>query len=113
MKLVFWGLVAVVLLYAAYSGMIAVSSWIKINNAVDEIVSKDDVAATPSRELRAKVMSAANEAGVPLNEKDVAITNDSGQSVEIEVLWTVPLVIVNGDTVVAVPLAVRRTSARR
>ena len=112
MKLVFWGVVAVALLYAAYSGMIAASAWIKINNAIDEIVSKDDVTTTPSREIKSKVMSAANEAGVPLTEKDVIVTNDSGQSVKIEVQWTVPVVVVNGDPVVAVPLAVRRSSRR-
>ena len=93
--------------------MVAASSWISVNNAVDEIVSKDDVATIPSRELKSKVMSAANEAGVPLTEKDVVITNNAGQSVSVEVLWTVPVEVVNGDAVFGVPLAVRRTSAKR
>ena len=112
MKLIFWGLVAVALLWVAYSGMLAAWSWIAVNNAVDEIVSKDDVATIPSRELKTKVMSAANEAGVPLGEKDVVVTN-MGRGVNIEVLWTVPVVVVNGDAVFAVPLAVRRSSAKR
>jgi hypothetical protein len=110
MKLVFWGLVLVALAYAAYSGMMAISSWIAVNNAIDEIVSKDGVETIPSRELKAKVMSAANEAGVPLGDKDVVVTN-SGRGVNVEVLWTVPVVVVNGDAVFAVPLAVRRNSA--
>jgi hypothetical protein len=112
MRLVFWGVVAVVALYLAYSGMIAVSSWISVNNAVDEIVSTDGVETIPSRELKSKVMSAANAAGVPLADKDVVVTN-AGQGVNIEVLWTVPVVVVNGDAVFAVPLAVRRSSAKR
>jgi hypothetical protein len=112
MRLVFWGVVAVVALYLAYSGMIAVSSWISVNNAVDEIVSADGVETVPSRELKSKVMSAANAAGVPLADKDVSVTN-AGQGVNIEVLWTVPVVVVNGDAVFAVPLAVRRSSAKR
>ena len=66
----------------------------------------------PSRELKSKVMSAANAAGVPLADKDVSVTN-AGQGVNIEVLWTVPVVVVNGDAVFAVPLAVRRSSAKR
>jgi hypothetical protein len=57
-------------------------------------------------------MTAANAAGVPLGEKDVVVTN-MGRGVNIEVLWTVPVVVVNGDAVVAVPLAVRRSSAKR
>ena len=112
MRLVFWGLVAVAGLYLAYSGMVAASSWISVNNAVDEIVSADGVETVPSRELKSKVMSAANAAGVPLADKDVSVTN-AGQGVNIEVLWTVPVVVVNGDAVFAVPLAVRRSSAKR
>ena len=112
MRLVFWGVVAVIALYLSYSGMIAVSSWISVNNAVDEIVSADGVETVPSRELKSKVMSAANAAGVPLADKDVSVTN-AGQGVNIEVLWTVPVVVVNGDAVFAVPLAVRRSSAKR
>ena len=112
MKLVFWGIVAVALAYVAYSGMVAISSWIAVNNAVDAIVSAEGVETIPSRELKGRVMSAANEAGVPLGEKDVVVTN-AGQGVNIEVLWTVPVVVVNGDAVFAVPLAVRRSSARR
>ena len=112
MRLVFWGVVAVAALYLAYSGMVAASSWIAVNNAVDEIVSADGVEAIPSKELKTKVMSAANAAGVPLAEKDVVVVN-RGQGVNIEVLWTVPVVVVNGDAVFAVPLAVRRSSAKR
>ena len=110
MKLVFWGLLAVALLWGAYSGMLAIWSWIAVNNAVDEIVSADGVETIPSRELKVKVLSKANEAGVPLTDKDVVVTNQ-GKGVNIEVLWTVPVIIVNGDAVFAVPLAVRRTSA--
>ena len=112
MKLFFWGVVVVGLCWLAYSGMIAAWSYIAVNNAVDEIVSTDGVETIPSRELKDKVMSAANEAGVPLSDKDVIVTN-AGHGVNIEVIWTVPVVIVNGDAVVAVPLSVRRTSARR
>jgi hypothetical protein len=113
MRLIVWGIVGVALLWLAYCGMLSVWSWIAVNNAVDEIVSKDDVATIPSRELKAKVMTAANEAGVPLADKDVSVTNNGGQSVRVEVVWTVPVVIVNGDAVFAVPLAVRRTGGKR
>jgi hypothetical protein len=113
MRLVFWGVVAVAALYLAYSGMVAASSWIAVNNAVDEIVSADGVETIPSRELKSKVMSAANTAGVPLADKDVVVVNAGQGVVKIEVVWTVPVVVVNGDAVFAVPLAVRRTSAKR
>ena len=112
MKVFFWGLLIAGLAWIAYSGMLAAFSYVAVNNAVDEIVSADGVETVPSRELKSKVMSAANAAGVPLGEKDVVVTN-AGQGVNVEVLWTVPVVVVNGDAVFAVPLAVRRSSAKR
>jgi hypothetical protein len=112
MKIFLWGVLIVVLCYTAYSVMMAAWSYIAVNSAVDEIVSKDGVETIPAKELRSKVMSAANEAGVPLVDKDVVI-NNVDRVVRIEVMWTVPVVVVNGDAVVAVPLAVRRTSTKR
>ena len=109
MKLFVWGVIAVALLYLAYCGMISAWSWIAVNNAVDEIVSREGVESTPSRELKAKVMTATNEAGVPLDERDVIVTPGDGR-VTVEVVWTIPVVVFKGETVVAVPLAVKRTS---
>jgi hypothetical protein len=111
MKVFFWGLVIVALAWIAYSGMLAAFSYVAVNNAVHEIVSRDGVETIPSRELKARVMTAANEAGVPLADKDVRIVN-TDRVVNVEVVWTVPLVVVNGDAVVAVPLAVRRKSGK-
>src|SRR5437762_3053751 len=45
MRLFLWGVLIVVLCYAAYSGMIAFSSWMKVNSAVDDIVSREGVEA--------------------------------------------------------------------
>jgi hypothetical protein len=33
--------------------------------------------------------------------------------VRVEVIWTVPVIIVKGDTVLAIPLSVKRTSSKR
>jgi len=110
MRLIVWGLVVVALAYLGYTGMIATWSWIAVNNAVDEIVSKDGVEAIPSRELKAEVLTAVGKAGVSLVDKDVLVTS-AGEGVKVEVMWTVPVVVMNGDSVFAVPLAVRRTSA--
>lgn len=112
MKILFWGLVVVGLLYGAYSGMIAVWSWIAVNNGVDEILGKEGVEALPSEEIKAKVLAAASESGVPLTEKDVIVTRED-RTVRVEVIWTVPVIIVKGDTVLAIPLSVKRTSSKR
>jgi hypothetical protein len=62
MKVFMWGLVIVGLCYIAYSGMIAAWSWIAVNNAVDEIITKDGIDAVPPGEIKARVMKATSEA---------------------------------------------------
>jgi hypothetical protein len=111
MKLFLWGVVIVALGYTGYSGMLAASSWLKLHTAVDEIVSRDGVEAVPARELKSRVMTAATDMGVPLNERDVIVTNDG--RVTIEVSWTIPVIVAKGEPVFAVPLSVRRSSAGR
>jgi hypothetical protein len=110
MKVILWGLVIVALAYGAYSGMIAAWSWIAVNNAVDEIITKDGIEAVPAVEIKARVMKATNEAGIPLSENDVVVTRDD-RTVRVEAIWTVPVIIVKGESVLAIPLSVKRVSA--
>ncbi|HEU4371696.1 MAG TPA: hypothetical protein VFV05_26030 [Methylomirabilota bacterium] len=109
MRLMFWGLVVVAICYGAYSGMIAVWQWIAVNNAVDEIISREGAEALPPPELKSRVMQATNEAGVPLDERSVTVIRDD-RGVQVEINWTMPVIIVRGDTVLAVPLSVKRGS---
>jgi len=110
MKVIFWGLVIVALCYGAYSGMMAVWSWIAVNNAVDEIISKQGVETIPAAELKTKVLTASSEAGVALDERAVNITRQD-KAVQIEVVWTIPVIVMKSEPVLAIPLAVRRRSA--
>jgi hypothetical protein len=109
MRLFFWGLVVVAFCYLAYSGMIAAWSWIAVNNAVDEIISKPGIEAVPEHEVKRRVMTATNEAGVPLSERDVVVTREA-RGVKVEIIWSIPVIIVKGESVLAVPLSVKRTS---
>jgi hypothetical protein len=109
MRLIFWGLVVIAFCYLAYSGMIAAWSWIAVHNAVDEIISKEGIETVPVPEVRSRVLQAANEAGVPLGERDIVVTREE-RGVQVEVFWTVPVVVVRGESVVAVPLSVKRLS---
>jgi hypothetical protein len=110
MRLIFWGLVVVAFCYAAYSGMIAAWSWIAVNNAVDEIISKDGIEAVPVPEVKARVMKATNEAGIPIADNQVLVTRED-RGVKVEIIWTMPVIVVKGDTVLAIPLSVNRTSS--
>jgi hypothetical protein len=109
MRLIFWGLVIVAFCYVAYSGMIAAWSWIAIQNAVDEIISKEGIESVPVPEVRSRVMKAANEAGIPINEKEVVVTKEE-KGVQVEIFWTMPMIVVKGEPVLAVPLSVKRAS---
>jgi len=108
-KLIFWAIVIVGLGYAAYSGMIAAWSWIAVNNAVDEVLSKDGVETVPEQEIRARVLSSTSEAGVTLREREIVVARGDGTT-RVEVTWTIPVVVVRGESVLAVPLSVRRAS---
>jgi hypothetical protein len=110
-KVIFWGLVIVALCYGAYSGMMAVWSWIAVNNAVDEIISKQGVETIPPAELKKRVLNASSEAGVTLDERAINITPLDRQ-VQIEVVWTIPVIVMKSEPVLAIPLAVRRTSSK-
>jgi hypothetical protein len=109
MKVFFWGLVIVALCYAAYSGMIAAWSWIAVNNAVDEIITRDGIEAVPEKEIKSRIMAATSEAGVPLSEKDLIVTRED-RTVKVEAIWTVPVIVMRGESVLAVPLSVKRSS---
>ena len=111
MRLIFWGLVVVAIGYAAYSGMIAAWQWVAVNTAVDEVISQAGIEAVPAAEVKSRVMTAINEAGVPLRDRDVSVTRGADRSVTVDVAWTVPVIVVKGESVLAVPLSVQRASA--
>ena len=110
MKLIIWGLVIVALCYAAYSGMMAGWSWIAVNNAVDEILTRDGIEALPEREIKSRIMQSTSEVGVPISEREVTVTHYDDRTVKVEVAWRVPVIVVQGDTVLAMPLSVKRSS---
>ena len=112
MKVFFWGLVVVALGYGAYSGMIATWSWIAVNNAVDEIITKDGIEVVPEQEIKNRIMAATNEAGVPLTEKDLIVTRE-GRTVKVQATWKIPVIVVKGEQVLAVPLSVKRASGAK
>jgi hypothetical protein len=110
MKLIIWGLVIVAVCYAAYSGMIAAWSWIAVNNAVDEVIARDGIDSVPEREIKNRILQSTSEAGVPLDEREITVTHYDDRTVRVEVAWKVPVVVMDGDTVLAVPLSVKRSS---
>jgi hypothetical protein len=112
MKIFAWGVVIVGLCYAAYSGMIAAWSWIAVSNAVDEVISREGIDAVPEPEIKARIVASTGESGVALSDRDVAIVRQD-RATKVEVAWTIPLVVIQGDPLLTLPLSVTRTSAPR
>jgi hypothetical protein len=112
MRIFLWGVVIVALCYAAYSGMIAAWSWIAVNNAVDEIVSREGIDSIPEPDIKAKILESTADAGISLNDRDIVVTRD-GRELRVQVIWTIPVIVVKGDSVLSIPLSVRRATAKR
>ena len=53
-------------------------------------------------------MSSTSEAGVSLRERDIVVTRGTG-SVQVEVVWTIPVLVVKGEPAISVPLSVKRS----
>lgn len=109
MRLVFWGLVLVGLGYAAYAVMTAGWQYFQVITVVDEVLEPRNLASLPTaRDVRAKILKTVAEAGVPLGERDLNVTHVD-RMVTVTVVWSVPVVIYKGESVLAIPLSVTRS----
>jgi hypothetical protein len=106
MRLIFWGLVVVALAYAAYAGMMTAWSYYQIWSSVDQALALKPGDHYNADEVKRRVLSGANEAGVPLTERDVVVSESGRGGVAVNVVWTYPVVVYQGETVLAVPLSV-------
>jgi hypothetical protein len=108
MKVVTWGLALVLLGYAAYAAMMSAWSYMQVAEVVDHAVSNPPAgSATTAALLRQAVVTRATEAGLALDERHVTVS-ELDRGLEVQVAWTHPVIVVNGDAVVAVPLSHRR-----
>ena len=106
MKFAFWAMVVVLVGYIAYAGMMSAWQWFEIEGVVDEALEPRN--ATDVITVKTTIVKNANDAGVPLRERDVLVTA-SGRVLSVNVVWTYPVILVKGETVLAVPLSVKRT----
>lgn len=106
MKLLVWGLVLVVLGYAAYAVMMSAWSYMQVAEVVDHAVSQPPAgSATTPALLRQAVLTRASEAGLALDADNVTVAEMEQGGLQVKVAWTHPVIVVNGDTVLAVPLS--------
>jgi hypothetical protein len=105
MRFIGWGVLLVVLAYAAYAAMISAQSYLQVAEVVDHAVSNPPAgSATNAALLRQAVLARANEAGLALDERNVVVS-EMERGLHVKVAWSYPVIVVNGDPVFAVPLS--------
>jgi hypothetical protein len=113
MKLVFWLLVAVVLFYGAYSGMMAVWSYFQINDIVEQAVRERPGLGADDRvrQVRDEIVKSAARSGLALDGRAVDVRS-AGGALSVKVRWTYPVIVYNSETLFSIPLSVDRDFTR-
>jgi hypothetical protein len=112
MKVLTWGVVIVAFAYLAYAGMMSVWSYFQVAGAVEEALEARSLSERHDpRAVKLGILKSVNEAGIPLQETDVTVTA-SERALAVSVVWTFPVVIYKGESVLAIPLSVERSRAQ-
>ena len=116
MKLIFWLLVAVGVVYAFYSGAMAVWSYLEIQGIVEEVVAERMRGERTDRaaHVREAILKRAADSGIDLNDRETTV-GDEGRAISVYVRWAWPVIVYRGEVVLAIPLKHERafTAAER
>ena len=108
MKLFFWGLVAVACCYAAYGAMMSGYQWFQIHSVLDEVLQPRNLRELPTAtDVKQRIVREATAVGVPLAAREVNVVANRGV-LAIQVAWTFPMIVYNGESVLAIPLSVKK-----
>ena len=109
MRVFFWGLVAVACCYVAYAGMMSIYQWFQIRSVIDETLEPRNLRElVTAGDVKTRILREANEAGVPLEERDLSVVV-AGRELKLNVVWTFPVIVYKGESVLAIPLSVKKT----
>lgn len=106
MRAVFWLLVAVGIVYAFYSGAVAVWQYLEIKGIVEESVAERAKVDRQERAARVRddILKRASASGVTLDERDVLVTEEE-RTLRVLIRWSHPVIVYKGDAVLSIPLA--------
>jgi hypothetical protein len=109
MKVFWWGLVAVACCYAFYGGVMSVYQWFQVWSVLDETFQPRNLRELSTvSDLKTRIVREANEAGVPLVEGEVNVVSGE-RELKVNVAWTFPVIVYKGESVIAIPLSVKRS----
>ena len=108
MRFFFWGLVAVACCYLAYAGMMSVYQWFQIHSVINETLQPRNLRElTTAADVKTRILREANEAGVPIAEREVSVVV-ADRELKLNVVWTFPVIVYKGESVLAIPLSVKK-----
>ncbi len=109
MKVFGWLLVALLFFSAVYEGFMTIWSYMEMTSVVERAADMTSH-MTDDRPGHVKqlVLSGAAESGLTLDDRLVTVT-ERDHVITVQVRWRYPVVVWNGEPVLAVPLSVERT----
>jgi hypothetical protein len=102
-------LVAVACCYAFYAVMMSGYQWFQVRSVIEETLEPRNLRelATLS-DVKMRIAREANEAGVPIAEREVSVVS-ADRVLKVNVAWTFPVIVYKGESVLAIPLSVKKT----
>jgi hypothetical protein len=108
MRVFFWGLVVVGCCYAFYAGTMSVYQWFQIHSLIEETLEPRNLRELATAgDVRTRIVREANEAGIPINEREVTVVS-AERELKVNVVWTFPVIVYKGEPVLAIPLSVKK-----
>jgi hypothetical protein len=92
--------------YAFYAGVMTLWSYFQVAGVVDKAWEDQGRNGAPS--VRSAIVKGANDAGVPLDARFVAVGEDE-RTLSVAVRWSFPAVSYKGDTFLEIPLSLQRS----
>ena len=108
MRVFFWGLVVVGCCYVFYAGTMSVYQWFQIHSLIEETLEPRNLRELATAgDVRTRIVREANEAGIPINEREVTVVS-AERELKVNVVWTFPVIVYKGEPVLAIPLSVKK-----
>jgi len=112
MRLVRWVAILTAFAYAAYTGFLGFADYAKVSTVVQNALAGQPTERWADRTgvVHDTVVRDARAAGIPLDDKDVTVT-EADRQLRVRVSWSHAMLIVRGQILFWVPIWLERAAA--